>query len=368
MSSYTEGLHVTDNPACNEFMRGEWGDFPRIQFDRKLGAELAPGETIDVAEKSLKKYLEYAGIPRDRWGDLSIVVTGAENSSYLRSRELGHAAINKTDSQGFDVVVKTGYCIDPDATLRHELCHVKDAIDGKIDLQRADPLYRLGASINRKYLRIQAAALNTLGALAYVCGMYFNSEELKEVAISVLASNNVLAAALLGIHLKGYYHNPCEERAREAEKKGEWLPHAFVRRISAEPENGIAPFLSHPWTSVQTGGDDHKVWAMQEAARQLGLSCYTTTDPEEVKMLAIKRAERFCCGRAKSARSAVPVRSKYTLEAIDEEVDRFMGYADTAIKNGGAVMAIVPGSIRGIGLGAFSKRYYDIENGHYDWH
>ena len=229
MSSYTEGLHITDNPACNEFMREEWGNFPRIQFDRKLGAELAPGETIDVAEKSLEEYLKYAGIPRDRWGDLSIVVTGAESSSYLRSRELGHAAINKTDSQGLDVVVKTGYCIDSDATLRHELCHVKDAIDGKIDLQRADLLYRLGASINRKDLRIQDAALNTLGALAYVCGMYFNSEELKEVAISVLVLNNILAATLLGIHLKGYYHNPCEERAREAEKKGEWLPIRYGR-------------------------------------------------------------------------------------------------------------------------------------------
>ena len=254
MNSYTEGLHITDNPACNEFMRGEWGSFPKVQFDCGLGADLAPGETIDVTEESLKKYLEYAGIPRDRWGDLSVFVTGAENSSYLRSRELGHAAINKTNSQGFDVVVKTGYCIDSDATLRHELCHVKDAIDGKVDLQGVDPLYRLGASINRKDLRIQAATLNTLGALAYVCGMYFNSEELKEVAISVLVSNNILAATLLGVHLKGYYHNPCEERAREAEKKGEWLPYAFVRRISAESENEIAPFLSHPWTSVQTGG------------------------------------------------------------------------------------------------------------------
>ena len=77
--------------------------------------------------------------------------------------------------QGLDVVVKTGYCIDSDATLRHELCHVKDAIDGKIDLQRADLLYRLGASINRKDLRIQAATLNTLSTLAYICGMYFNS-------------------------------------------------------------------------------------------------------------------------------------------------------------------------------------------------
>ena len=365
MSSYTEGLHITDNPACNEFMRGEWGNFPRIQFDRKLGAELAPGETIDVAKKRLKEYLKYAGIPRDRWGDLSIVVTGAESSLYLRNRELGHAAINKTDSQGLDVVVKTGYCIDSDATLRHELCHVKDAIDGKIDLQRTDLLYRLGASINRKDLRIQAAALNTLGALAYVCGMYFNSEELKEAAISVLALNNVLAAALLGIHLKGYYHNPCEERAREAEKKGEWLPYAFVRRISAEFENEIAPFLSHPWTLVQTGGDDHKVWAMQEAATRLGLSCYTTTDPEKVEMLAKKEAERTCCGYAKSARSAAPVRSRSIVEVIDKKVDRFMARADTAIRNGGAVIAVVPDSIRSIGLEEFGKRYHDIEKGYY---
>ena len=123
------------------------------------------------------------------------------------------------------------------------------------------------------------------------------------------------------------------------------MPYALVRRISAEPENEIAPFLSHPWISVQTGGDDHKVRAMQKAARRLDLSCYTTTDPEEVKMLAKKEAERTCCGYARSARSAAPVRSKYTLEAIDEEVDRFMGYADTAIRNGGAVMAVVPGSI-----------------------
>ena len=143
------------------------------------------------------------------------------------------------------------------------------------------------------------------------------------------------------------------------------MPYALVRRISAEPENEIAPFLSHPWISVQTGGDDHKVRAMQKAARRLDLSCYTTTDPEKVEMLAKKEAERTCCGYAKSARSAAPVRSKYTLEAIDEEVDRFMGYADTAIRNGGAVMAVVPGSIRGIGLGAFSKRHYDIEKGYY---
>ena len=63
MSSYTEGLHITDNPACNEFMREEWGNFPRIQFDRKLGAELALGETVDIAEESLKSILSMLVFP-----------------------------------------------------------------------------------------------------------------------------------------------------------------------------------------------------------------------------------------------------------------------------------------------------------------
>ena len=63
MSSYTEGLYITDNPACNEFMREEWGNFPRIQFDRKLGAELALGETVDIAEESLKSILSMLGFP-----------------------------------------------------------------------------------------------------------------------------------------------------------------------------------------------------------------------------------------------------------------------------------------------------------------
>ena len=42
-----------------------------------------------------------------------------------------------------------------------------------------------------------------------------------------------------------------------------------------------------------------------------------------------------------------------------------MGYADTAIRNGGAVIAVVPDSIRSIGLEEFGKRYHDIEKGYY---
>ena len=61
---------------------------------------MAPGETIDVAEESLKKYLEYAGIPRYRWGDLSIVVTGAESPSYLRGAELGHVRKDESNERG----------------------------------------------------------------------------------------------------------------------------------------------------------------------------------------------------------------------------------------------------------------------------
>lgn len=78
MSSYTEGLHITDNPACNEFMRGEWGDFPRIQFDCGLGAELS-GETVDINKDALRETLEKIGVPEERWGDIALTVTSNKN-------------------------------------------------------------------------------------------------------------------------------------------------------------------------------------------------------------------------------------------------------------------------------------------------
>ena len=324
---------------------------------------------LNVAEKSLKEYLKYAGIPRDRWGDLSVVVTGAESSAYIRGAELGHVRKDESNERDLEVVVEADYYTDFDATLRHELCHVKDIMDGKIDLER-----------------------KRRSSLVYPYCMYTNSEEKRGIVRDLLALCRLSAASLTaylkGTSLKKYYDSPEEQRACEAEeKKGTWLSYALVRRISAESENEIASFLSHPWTSVQTGGDDHKVRAMQKAARRLDLSCYTTTDPEEVKMLAKKEAERTCCGYAKSARSAAPVRSRSIVEVIDKKVDRFMARADTAIRNGGAVIAgnwaslmnsadtairnggaviaVVPESIRSIGLEEFGKRYHDIEKGYY---
>lgn len=91
MSSYTEGLHITDNPACNEFMRGEWGDFPRIQFDRKLGAELASDEAADINEEALRETLEKIGVPEERWGDIALTV--ASNKNRLICQRIWRAAL-----------------------------------------------------------------------------------------------------------------------------------------------------------------------------------------------------------------------------------------------------------------------------------
>ena len=179
-------------------------DFPRVQFDRKLGAELALGETVDIA-KSLEKYLKHAGIPRDRWGDLSIVVTGAESPSYLRGAELGHVRKDESNERGLEVVVEADYYTDFDATLRHELCHVKDIMDGKIDLER-----------------------KRRSSLVYPYCMYTNSEEKRGIVRDLLALCRLSAASLTaylkGTSLKKYYDSPEEQRACEAEKKASGCP------------------------------------------------------------------------------------------------------------------------------------------------
>lgn len=71
MSSCTEGLHITDNPACNEFMREEWGDFPKVQFDCGLDAELS-GETVDINKEALRETLEKNWRARRTMGRYSI--------------------------------------------------------------------------------------------------------------------------------------------------------------------------------------------------------------------------------------------------------------------------------------------------------
>ena len=139
---------------------------------------MAPGETIDVAEKSLEEYLKYAGIPRYRWGDLSIVVTGAESPSYLRGAELGHVRKDESNERGLEVVVEAYYTAFDD-TLRHELCHVKDIMDGKIDLER-----------------------KRRSSLVYSYCMYTNSEEERGIVRDLLALYR-LSAASLAAYLKG---------------------------------------------------------------------------------------------------------------------------------------------------------------------
>lgn len=147
MSSYTEGLHITDNPACNEFMRGEWGSFPKVQFDCGLGAELS-GETVDINKDALRETLEKIGVPEERWGDITLTVTSNKKSPHLPKNLAG--GIDTTEDGGFEVAVRAG---DFNTVLRHELQHVKDEIE-KGAPQRNETLYKMGkaALVRRHFL------------------------------------------------------------------------------------------------------------------------------------------------------------------------------------------------------------------------
>lgn len=137
MSSYTEGLHITDNPACNEFIREEWGNFPKVQFDCGLGAELS-GETVDINKDALRETLEKIGVPEERWGDIALTVASNKKSPYLPKNLAG--GIDTTEDGGFEVAVRAG---DFNTILRHELQHVKDEIE-KGAPQRNETLYKMG--------------------------------------------------------------------------------------------------------------------------------------------------------------------------------------------------------------------------------
>ena len=43
-----------DFPSCEGIVTVDH-DFPKIQLDRKLGAELVPGEVVDLSEERIKK-------------------------------------------------------------------------------------------------------------------------------------------------------------------------------------------------------------------------------------------------------------------------------------------------------------------------
>ena len=350
---------VVDFSSCEGLVNVDH-DFPKIQFDRKLGAELVPGEVVDLSEERLEKYLEHAEIPEQCWGDLSLIVTGTEDSSYLGSDELGY--VSDDSEGGLDVVIGIDYDSDSEATLRHELCHVKDAIDGEIDFQKKNLLYTLGSSISKERLRKQAVIIHALGALAYACGMYFDSEEIKNSVLSVLVANNTVAAALLGAHLEGYYHDPGEKRAREAAEHGKWLPYVFTRRIDTVPVNELASsFASHPWTSVYIAKNDDEIRAREQAASQLGLSYYATTDPEEAELLAVKGVEREYLEYKRLAEQGVISKRGLKKLKISEIADDFMDRAEVAIKGGGAMVAVLPDSTHRANMGEYSKRYDDIK-------
>jgi len=363
MSKRVNKLGV-DFPSCEGLVSIDH-DFPTIQFDHKLVAKLLPGEVVDVSEESLKKYLRYAEIPEDRWGDLSLTITGAKNSLYLKSKELGYVE-NDDGGKKFNMVVGIDYCRNSDIMLQNELCYVKDRIDGKLDLHKKNSLYGLGGLVSRERFCKQAIIAHALGALAYACGMHFNIEEVKEGVIYTLATADTLAAASLGAYLKGYRHDPGEECVRGVAEEDGWSHHVFNRRIDATStsESSVSLFLSHPWTSVQIVKDNNRVDAMKQAANQLGLSCYETIDPDEIKLLINKQAKREYFQDRHLQKIGLIRREEGSKRLTTRRItDILMKDVDVALQGGGAVVAVVPDSIRSIGLGEFHKRYDDIKRG-----
>lgn len=215
MSSYTEGLHITDNPACNEFMRGEWGDFPRIQFDRKLGAELASDEAADINEEALRETLEKIGVPEERWGGIVLTVASNKKSPHLPDSLAGSTDV--TEDGGFEVVVRAG---DFNTVLRHELQHVKDEIE-KGAPQRNEILYVAGRTALVKEAFSFALANVLAGSLITISTESGVVDHLVNASCAVTAS---FCLASLGVYLAGYHWDERERRARKAEKAFETEP------------------------------------------------------------------------------------------------------------------------------------------------
>ena len=224
MSSYTEGLHITDNPACNEFMRGEWGDFPRIQFDRKLGAELTSDEATDINEEALRETLEKIGAPEERWGGIVLTVASNKKSPHLPDNLAG--STDTTEDGGFEVAVRAG---DFNTVLRHELKHVKDEIE-KGAPQRNETLYKMGKSALVKETFSFALATVIAGGLITISTESGAADYLVNASCAVTAS---FCLASLGVYLAGYHWDERERRARKAEKAFETEPVLIVNKEGA---------------------------------------------------------------------------------------------------------------------------------------
>ena len=214
MSSYTEGLHITDNPACNEFIREEWGSFPKVQFDCGLGAELS-GETVDINKDALRETLEKIGVPEERWGDIALTVASNKKSPHLPKNLAG--GIDTTEDGGFEVAARAG---DFNTVLRHELQHVKDEID-KGAPQRSEILYVAGRTAPVKEAFSSALANVLAGSLITISTESGAVDHLVNASCAVTASFCLVS---LGVYLAGYHWDERERRARKAEKAFETEP------------------------------------------------------------------------------------------------------------------------------------------------
>ena len=107
--------------------------------------------------------------------------------------------------------------------------------------------------------------------------------------------------------------------------------------------------------------NDDEVRAREQAAGQLSLSYYTTTDPEEVELLTVKGVEREYVEYKRLVEQGVISKRGLRKFKISEIVDDFMDRAEVATKGGGAMVAVLPDSMHRVNMGEYSKRYNDIK-------
>lgn len=194
---------------------------PSIRFDSMMGKVLSPalrsGEIIDVDSRVLLESLKGVGVPRDNWGDISVTVVD-EKSPRLMPAQVGVCEYH-SDCGKIDITVRHRQAEKTNETLRHELSHAKDYIDG---WRLQNPaLYSVAVYLGEFvspmiYATIGSAALHYL--------------EQDRLTGAVLCYTATMATIALGLYVGGYVCDKGERRAREAAERFKTNPFIVRRR------------------------------------------------------------------------------------------------------------------------------------------
>lgn len=193
---------------------------PSIRFDSMMGKVLSPalgpGEVIDVDGRVLWQSLEGIGVPRDNFGDISITIVD-EKSPRLIPAQMGVCEYHR-DCGKIDITVRHRQAEKTNETLRHELSHAKDYING---WHLQNPVLYSVAGYLGEFVTPMIYATIGSAALHYL--------EQDELTGAVLGYTVTMATIALGLHVGGYVCDKGERRAREAAKRFKTNPF-IVRR------------------------------------------------------------------------------------------------------------------------------------------